>query len=189
MYEVLRFLHTFSEAGYRAHCARYTEPDDGKFRQLVADWDAMFAGGLRAGLVRPTVCSVSLYACTDFVAAASRLRPSSVFAIARYQPDQADVYRAWLGETELGPRGEAMRERLQLSRDDGALKVVARDEVCGECFGAGGQRSGQRCSGCTGAGWFARGGKPWRPLGRMLELRKLGPPADQRYRRAYDAIG
>jgi hypothetical protein len=189
MHEVLRFLHTFSEAGYRAHCARYTEPGDENFRQLVTDWDAMFAGGLRSGLVRPTVCSASLYACTDFVAVASRLRPSSVFAIARYQQDQADVYRAWLGETQPGPRGEALRERLHVSRDDGSLKVVARDEVCGECFGAGGQRSGQRCSACDGAGWFARGGRQWRPLGRVLALRKLESPADQRYRRAYDAIG
>ncbi|TMQ12006.1 MAG: hypothetical protein E6J90_32925 [Deltaproteobacteria bacterium] len=189
MFEILRFLHIFSDAAYRAHCARYTEPDDEKFQQLVSEWDAMLAGGLRCGLVRPAVCSASLYACTDFVGAASRLRPSSVLAIARYQPDRADVYRAWMGDTEPGPRGEAMRERLHVSREDGRFKVAARDEVCGDCFGAGGQRTGQRCSACDGAGWFSRGGRQWRQLGRMLELRKLGPPTDQRYRRAYDAIG
>lgn len=189
MYEVLRFLHTLSEAEYRARCARCTEPDDAKFRQLVSEWNAMFSGGLGSVLIRPAVCSVSLYAGTDFVAAASRLRPASIFAIARYRPAEIDVYRAWTGDSEHGPRGETLRERLYVCREHGELRVTACDEVCRACFGAGTPRTGPPCSACDGAGWFHRSGRQWQSLGRVHELRKLGPPADQRYRRAYDAIG
>lgn len=189
MNEILRFLQAFAVTECRAIQAKFTEPDDEKFHQRVAAWGAMCSGDLRAGLDRPAGEPLVRYASADHLAAAARQQPRSVFAIARHRAHQTDLYRGWMGDTERGPRGEAMRESVYVARGAGPLQVVARYEVCDDCLGAKAHRRGERCRTCDGIGWFHRGGTPWLGLVRLLELRKLGPPTDQRYRRGYDAIG
>jgi len=189
MNEILRFLQAFADAECRANHAKLIEPDDQTFHQRVAVWDAMHGGDLRSGLHRPGGEPVVRYASADHLAAAARQRPRSVLAIARYRAHPADLHRGWMGDTERGPRGEAMRESVYVAREADRLRVVARYEVCDDCLGARAHRSGERCRICDGAGWFHRGGTPWLGLVRLLELRKLGPPTDPRYRRGYDAIG
>lgn len=189
MNEVLRFLQAFADAECRANHAKLLEPDDETFHRRVTEWDAMCSRDLRSDLDRPAGEPLLRYASADHLAAAARQRPRSVFAIARHRIHQTDLYRGWLGDTERGPRGEAMRESVYVARDTGRLRVVARYEVCSDCLGAKAHRNGERCPTCDGIGWFHRGGPPWLGLVRLLELRKLGPPTDQRYRRGYDAIG
>jgi hypothetical protein len=188
MNEILRFLQAFADVECRANHAKLVEPDDEAFHQRVTEWDAMCSSDLRSGLDRPAGEPVVRYASADHLAAAARQRPRSVLAIARYRAHQTDLYRGWMGDTEHRPRGEAMRASVYVVRQADRLRVVARYEVCDDCLGAKAQRSGERCRTCDGAGWFHRGGTPWLGLVRLLELRKLGPPTDQRYRRGYDAI-
>jgi hypothetical protein len=186
--EAFLFLRAFTNIEYCANHASHTEPCD-KLRQLARGWSAMFADELRSDLVCPRGDPAPPRASADDVAATSPPQRCSILAVARYHHDQGELFRGWLGDAEPGPRGEGMRRCLYVAREAGRLKVVACYEVCSCCFGAGAQRAGEICQACGGAGWFHRGGRRCLVLGRMLELRKLGPPADRRYRRGYDAIG
>jgi hypothetical protein len=125
----------------------------------------------------------------DRIFVMTRPRGRSIFAIARYVHDGIEVFRAWMGSTGTTPLGDGIRESLYVCRENGRLTVVSRYEVCSNCLGAATERTGQICEACGGDGWFHRGGQRWLGRGRMVELRKLGPPSDPRYRRAYDAIG
>lgn len=149
----------------------------------------MFADELRSDLGCLRGDPAPPRASADETAATSPPQRCSILAVARYHHDQGELFRGWLGDGEPGPRGEGMRRSLYVAREAGRLTVVACYEVCSGCFGAGAQRTGEICRVCGGAGWCHRGGRRCLVLGRMLELRKLGPPADQRYRRGYDAIG
>jgi hypothetical protein len=185
MIEAFLFLRALADIEYRAN---HAEPHD-KLRQLARDWSAMFADELRSDLDRLRGDPASPRAGTDGTAATSPPRRCSILAVARYHHDQGELFCGWLGDGEPSLRGEGMRRSLYLAREAGRLTVVAWYEVCGGCFGAGAQRTGDICQACGGAGWLHRGGRRCLALGRMRELRKLGPPADQRYRRGYDAIG
>ena len=187
--EVIEFLHEFAEAECRANCASYAEPDDRKLVRLVGAWNPIFAGGLRSDLSRPDGNPPELYARPEHIAATARQKPRSIFAVARYQHGRAGLYRGWMGDTELGPRGEGMCQNLYVSREQGQLKVAARYEVCSNCLGAATLPDGQGCPACDGARWFHCGGTQWHVPGRILEIRKLQAPTDPRYQRAYDAIG
>lgn len=186
MDEAIEFLRAFVEAECRAERANYLEPDDKKFLALVWAWDAMFGGELRSGLSRPTE-PAELYASPDYVAAGARQRPRSIFAVARYRRDGTDLFRAWMGDTELGPRGESMPQTLYIERNQGKLKVVSVYRVCSACLGTG-IEDGERCSTCDAAGWLFRRGVEWSALGPPLEVRKLAPPSDALFEPAYDAI-
>jgi hypothetical protein len=189
MNEPLAFLRAFTEAEHRASHTSNAEADDRQPPHPAMDDSDMVSGDLRARLNRRRGGLVSQPTGMDCVAITIPQQRCSIFAIARYRHGGTDVYRAWVGGIEPGRRGEGMRENLYVSRENSRLKVVARYAVCSDCLGAGTHRSGVACAACDGAGWFHRGGRRWLALGRMLELRKLGPPSDQRYRRGYDAIG
>ena len=184
MDQVIAFLTAFTGAEYRARCANYIEPDDKKFIKLVWEWDAMFTGKyLRSGLSRPD-SDPSLYASADYVAAAAKQQPRSIFAVARYQHGRTDLYRAWLGNTELGRRGEGMYQNLYVAHQQDQLKIVSVYPVCYGCHGTG------NCTNHCFYGWdrdHARGTK-WRSLGRRLEVQKLQAPSDPLFQPAYHLI-
>lgn len=186
--EAFRFLRAFTNIEYCANHASRTEPYD-KLRQLARDWGAMFADQLRSDLSCLQCDPAPPRGSVDDVAATSPPQRCSILAVARYHHGQGELFRGWLGDSEPGPRGEGMRRSLYMAREAGRLKVVACYEVCSCCLGAGARRTGEICQACGGAGWFRRAGRRGLVLGRMLELRKLRPPADPRYRRGYDAIG
>lgn len=188
MDDVIEFLRTLVDAEYRARLANFTEPDDDKFRKLVQAWDAMFGGDLRSGLSRPHDEPASKYTSPKNVAAAERQHARSIFAVARYKHGQTDVYRAWMGDTELRRAIEGMPENFYVARNGGALEIVSLYMVCGKCYGAATLPDGQRCPSCDATGWVHRRGTQWDDLGPILELRKLQAPTDPRYQRAYDAI-
>jgi hypothetical protein len=187
MDEAIELLRRFVELECRARQANYTEPDDRKFLELVRAWDKLYGGELRSGLSRPTAPAAT-YADPDHVAAGARQRPRTIFAVARYQLDGSDVYRAWMGDTELGRRGESMPQSFYLTSGDGGLKVVAIYRVCSACLGTG-IEDGEPCSTCGEAGWLHGRGVEWPPLGAPLEVRKLAPPpSDPLFKPAYEAI-
>lgn len=188
MDEAIAFLRSATEAELRANRANYSEPDDQKLRQLINDWDKMFSAGLASGLSRPSGDPPELFVSEDYVAAAQRQHQRTLFAVARFAtPDGRDVFRGWLGATELGRRGESMRQSLCVVQESGAWKIVTRFQVCNQCQGAR-SVAGALCDSCDGDGWFFRGGIDFGDLGHPLELRKLEAPSDLLYLPAYDAL-
>jgi hypothetical protein len=188
MDDVIEFLRSLVDAEYRARRANFGEPDDDKFLTLVRAWDAMFGGDLRSGLSRPHDEPAAKYTSEKNVAAAGRQRARSIFAVARYKHGGTDLYRAWMGDTELRRGVEGIPENFYVARDGGALKVVALYMVCSKCFGAATLPDGETCPSCDGTGWVHRRGTEWGDLGPILELRKLQAPTDPRYQRAYEAL-
>jgi hypothetical protein len=188
MDEVIEFLRRYAEAEYRVGQANFIEPDDKAFFQQVFALDDMFTGGLRSGMSRPHGSPPEDYASVDNIEAAERLQPRSIFAIAHYRTDDVDVYRAWMGDTELGPRGEGMIENLFAVRDDdGELKISSVYLLCGNCHGRG-VDDGKPCGRCGTIGWEFRRGTEWMGLGHALEVRKLKEPSDPLSQPVYRAI-
>jgi hypothetical protein len=107
--------------------------------------------------------------------------------VARYEQGRVDVCRAWMGDTELGPRGEGMPQNLYVQKDNGELKVASIYIVCNHCMGSGWLGPGQGCPHCD-HGWEYRLGIQWKKLGRIIEIRKLQEPSDPMYKAAYAAI-
>jgi hypothetical protein len=186
MNDVITFLRAFADAECQTRTAKYVEPDDKKYIKQMKAWDAMFGGDLSSGLSRPRGAPASKYASADYVEAAERVQPRTVFAVARYKHGKSSVYRAWMGDSELGSRGEGMTQNLYVEKDGGELKVVAVYDVCSNCMGSG-TAGGKSCSACDG-GWVHRNGATFKKLGAPAEVKKLKPPSDPVYKPAYDAI-
>lgn len=186
MEEAIEFLRRYVALECRAQRAKLTEPDHRAFIELVWELDKLYGGPLRSGVSRPNQ-PAAVYASPDYVAAAMRERPRSIFAVARYRPDGDDVYRAWLGDTELGRRGESMPENVYVAREGGDLKVLAVHRVCSGCRGTG-VDAGEPCSICGTTGWLHLRGIEWPELGPPLEVRRLAVPSDPLSKPAYDAI-
>jgi hypothetical protein len=184
--EVQKFLIEVAEGEHQAERAKLREPDVRKFMKLVWSLDAMYGGEITSGISRPEE-EPELYASDDNVAAAAALQPRSLFAVARYEHDEGELYRGWLGDTGVGRYGEGMRRGFYVMRVEGALKIVTRLVICSGCKGAG-VREEAPCPSCEGEGWIFRGGRELDDLGPMVELRKLKPPSDERYHRGYERI-
>jgi hypothetical protein len=115
--------------------------------------------------------------------------PRTVFAVARYERAKAPLYRGWMGDTSLGPRGESLTQNLYVAKVDDELKIVSRYRRCSACLGTMKLPNGKKCPDCKGAGWEHRGGTKLGKLGAAKEIRKLAKPSDPMSKALYDAIG
>lgn len=186
MSEVLEYVKEVVDAEHKARRAKLVEPDDKKFFKLVKDYDALL-GGVKSGISRPHDEPASEYTSKDAKESAASLQMRSVFALARYQEGKGDLYRAWIGDTEEGPRGEAMTENLFISEKKDGPQVVARYSVCFTCMGSMKTRDGDDCPDCSG-GWAFDGGTKIKKLGKVLEVKKVKAPTDKLSKPAYDLI-
>jgi hypothetical protein len=186
--EELDFSRGVAKAEQATRRAMYTEPDDRKFLLLVRALDAMYAGALRSGLSRADK-SAETYASKSYVDAAAHQHARTIFALARYQSDDKEICRVWMGDTEVRDHGEGMRQGFYIMKLDGDFKIVTHLYICDGCLGAGTREDESECRMCESTGWLHDGGMEWPDLGQPLELHKLEAPSDKRYQRGYEAIG
>jgi hypothetical protein len=187
MEAVLKFLRDFANAECRAQRAMILERDDKKLKKLISAWDAMHSG-LRSGLSRPENLPSEVFEEPSQIEEAENTKPRTVFAVARYKQGKADLYRAWMGDTSLGPRGESLTQNLYVADVEGDLKVVSRYRRCSTCLGTLKLPNGKKCPECWGQGWEHRGGVEIKKLGAAKEVRKLAEPSDPMSKPLYDAI-
>ncbi len=188
MEEELDFSRGVAKAEQATRRAMYTEPDDRKFLLLVRELDAMYAGALRSGLSRADK-PAEIYASKSYVDAAARQHARTIFAIARHQSDDTELFRVWMGDTEVGEYGEGMCQGFYVMKVEGAFKIVTRLYICDGCLGAGKQDDESTCRMCEATGWLHDGGMEWPDIEEPIELHKLQAPSDKRYQRGYEAIG
>jgi hypothetical protein len=184
--EAVEFLRAATDAELQARRAKRLEPDEKKFMKLVARFDAMRASGMASGISRPEKPR-AYYTAPEQKKAAAKLQARTLFAAARYQQGKNDLYRAWLGPTEVGPRGDGLYQNLFVAVEAGALKIVAEYTVCFACFGALKLKDGADCSDCSG-GWRFDAGKKISKLGAVREVRRLIAPTDPLTKPAYALI-
>jgi hypothetical protein len=184
MDEGIEFFRTFSETDYQARHAMHADPDDERFLALARALDEMFEDGLQPDLRRALNRRASQYTKPDYVEAAARQQRRPVFAVARYQHVNIDLWSAWMGSPEIDPRGDGITENLYTVRDAlGRFKIQSIYRIC-DCLGAG-----SRCTSCFGNPWRCHLGTVWiTPWSGLREVRMLRQPSDPRYQAAYDAI-
>lgn len=187
MEAVLKFLREFAEAECRARRAMILERDDKKLLKLIRAWDAMYSG-LRSGLSRAEGLPSKFFEAPSQIAEAENTKPRTVFAVARYTHGKADLYRAWMGDTELGPRGESLTQNLYVTEVEDELKVVSQYKRCSTCLGAMKLQNGKDCPDCRATGWEHMNGAEIEKLGPVREVRKLAKPSDPMSEPLYDAI-
>jgi hypothetical protein len=187
MREVLEFLRATAKEEVRLQKALFTEPDDKKFVAMVRAYDARFSGDLRSGMSRPTRMPASYYKDPEQLNEAKKFHERSVFAVVRYEYGDGELYRAFMGELFRGDNGEDIDDNYYVTEDAGAPKITTRYTKCFNCNGAE-LIGGKHCPECKGLGWKFDGGAKLKKLGRVLEIKKLGPPSDRDTKVAYDLI-
>lgn len=187
MEEVLKFLRDFADAESRAQRAMILERDNKKLKKLISAWDSMHSG-LRSGLSRPESLPSEFFEDPSQIEEAKNTKPRTVFAVARYKQGKTDLYRAWMGDTSLGPRGESLAQNLYVEKVEDELKVVARYRRCSTCLGKLKLPNGKKCPECRATGWEHRSGAEITKLGAAKEVRRLAEPSDPMSKPLYDAI-
>lgn len=162
------------------------EQDDKKLAKLIAALDGMYAG-LSSGLSRPDGLSRDDFDDSE-IEEAERTKPRTIFAVAKYEQGKADLYRAWLGDSTPGDRGDAITQNLYVSEVHGELKIVARYRRCSTCLGKLKLPNGKTCPECKGHGWEHQSGKAIKKLSGAKEVRKLNKPTDPLSKPLYEAI-
>jgi hypothetical protein len=187
MEEAIEFLRAAAEVECRARRAMILERDDRKLKELIREWDAM-SSGLRSGLSRGAGLPSRFFEAPSQLANARNTKPRTVFAVARHEQGKADLYRGWMGDTALGPRGDSLTQSLYVARVKGELKIVSRYDLCSTCGGAIRLENGRGCPDCAATGWQHFGGAELANLGPPEEVHKLAKPSDPLSRPLYDAI-
>lgn len=183
--EVLEYLHAVARAELDVRRAVHIEPSERKFGAMLSTYNELI--GRRSGISRAFGEPAAYFKTPEQAEAAAQLQPRSVFAVARYRQGKKELFRGWLGDTELGHRGEGMVQNLFLNPNEGRLKVVAEYGICYTCMGALRLQDGEDCQDCTG-GWVFEFGTHIRKMGKVVEVLRLQEPSDPLYKPAYALI-
>lgn len=184
MDDAIEFFRRFSETDYQVRHAMYSALDNFWFVTQSYALDEMFEETLRPGLIR-RIDHGKRCTLPEYIEAAARQQRRPIFAVARYQHADIQLYRAWMGAPERNPRGDGITESFYVIRGHERFTIHSVYRVCSACLGAD---DGRRCPTCLGAPWRCQGGTQWFSDHVPRELRMLGRPSDPRYQGAYEAI-
>lgn len=186
MTEVKALLTRLFDAELAARRAHHVEPDDKKYIKLTRAYDALLGEGGWSGLSRPSGKPASHYKTREAKSSAAELRAPTLFALARYE-HKVPLYRAWLGSTRLGPRGEGLNTNLWIEDRAAGAVVVAHYTSCSTCWARATVKNFGRCPDCFD-GWQHRGGTRFKKLAKLRAIEIFAEPSDALVKDAFARV-
>lgn len=174
--QAVDFARRWTAAEWEVIQALHRERDPAAFAARVAALAAGFLGeGMDPRMGRSE--DEAFWSRAEEYLASRQRRP--LFRVDRHaHPALGELFALHVGSTNAGSRAPFSR---YFARDAGSgLRLVAQENVCPECDGAGAV-AGAPCPECGGRGFLRRGGPALGDPGPVVETRELETPGSYPY--------
>jgi hypothetical protein len=173
--EAAELMQRWIDDEYAIETAIWTEPDEAKLQEMITRLnDQYYARGLSTRLQRGgRVDEAHLARGPQMLPG---LGPRTLFRVERRAgPDGGPLFAAYVSSTRKGSK--RLFSRYFLLPQEGGLRLVSQQNLCGECDGSG-KVDGRTCPECGGSGWNQRGGMEIASPGAVEETKDFETPTD-----------
>jgi hypothetical protein len=192
--EAVDFFQQFIRAEYEMATAAYGERDTGLYVEKYAEFERFLKDvktmDSRGRDLDDFTLELMAAEGEDWFETGKKvleaLRPRTLFQVKHYiHPEWGDLFRGYLSHPRA-PIVNVYGFNFYATRIDDELRIISMYSTCDECFTTG-KIKGKPCRECGATGWRFQEGRRIETPGRLVEVRKLQPPADPEQLREYEA--